>query len=53
MKDVPGLADEVMRSINEPGEFSLKRRELAAKLSYNPGRAGDAAADTIMKILNI
>ena len=53
VKDVPGLADEVMRSINEPGEFSLKRRELAAKLSYNPGRAGDAAADTIMKILNI
>jgi CDP-glycerol glycerophosphotransferase (TagB/SpsB family) len=47
------LQDAVKRCLNNPSELSAKRTELARQLSYNPGNAGEVAADTILKILKI
>jgi len=53
VEEINELSSVVKRCLSKPEEFSHKRKELAKKLSYNPGHAGEFAADTIMKILNI
>jgi hypothetical protein len=53
VEEIDELSSAVKRCLEKPEEFSQKRKELAKKLSYNPGSAGEVAADTIMKILKI
>lgn len=47
------LKNAVERSLKSPDEFSSKRKKFAERLSYNPGRAANAAADTILKLLKL
>lgn len=53
VEKIDELSDAVNRCLDNPNELSYKRIELAKKLSYNPGHAGDVAAETIIKILKI
>jgi hypothetical protein len=53
VEKIDELSEAVNRCLNNPDELSYKRSELSKKLSYNPGHAGDVAADTIIKILKI
>ena len=43
----------VKRALKDPSELSEKRKELAKKLTYNPGRAADAAAEKIIELLDL
>ncbi|HMS32638.1 MAG TPA: CDP-glycerol glycerophosphotransferase family protein [Ignavibacteria bacterium] len=47
------LPEAILNSLANPGELSDKRKELARKLSYNPGNASNTAADKIMNILGL
>ncbi len=51
--NVREIKDAVLRSLEKPDEFSQKRKELALKLSYNPGNAADAGAGQLLKILKL
>lgn len=47
------LPEAILSSLENPGELSVKRKELAKKLSYNPGKASQTAADKILNILGL
>lgn len=47
------LPEAILNSLENPGELSDKRKELAERLSYNPGNASDTAAEKILNILGI
>jgi len=51
--DINNLKDNVERALQNPMEFSQKRKELALKLSYNPGKSADAASKKILEMLNL
>jgi hypothetical protein len=50
---VSGLAAAVRHSLSNPDEGSQKRRELAGRLLYNPGKGADAAAAAILEMLGV
>ncbi|MBL0109140.1 MAG: CDP-glycerol glycerophosphotransferase family protein [Ignavibacteria bacterium] len=47
------LKQAIVRSLENPEEFSDKRKEFSKMLIYNPGKAADTAASAIMEILKI
>ncbi len=51
VENIEELPQYVRRCIENPGELSAKRRELAATLLYNRGHASEVAADTIHDLL--
>ncbi|MFZ1321192.1 MAG: CDP-glycerol glycerophosphotransferase family protein [Ignavibacteria bacterium] len=51
--NVSELTMAVKRALKDPSELSEKRKELAKKLTYNPGRAADAAAEKIIELLDL
>lgn len=51
VKDINELPKAIHRSINNPGEFSDKRKKLAEKLCYNPGTASNVAANIIIDLI--
>ncbi|HAY33191.1 MAG TPA: CDP-glycerol glycerophosphotransferase family protein [Ignavibacteria bacterium] len=53
IEDLSQLNDAVGRALSNPSEFSQKRNELAGLLTYNKGRAADAASDKILELLNL
>lgn len=53
VKDLSELAAAVRRSLNNPGEFSEKRKDMAARFLYNPGRGAATAAEEILKLLEL
>jgi glycosyltransferase involved in cell wall biosynthesis len=53
VKDPSELAAAVRRSLNNPEEFSGKRKTLAARFLYNPGRGASTAAEEILKLLGL
>ncbi|MBS1517252.1 MAG: CDP-glycerol glycerophosphotransferase family protein [Bacteroidetes bacterium] len=52
-EDTGKLKEAVERALNNPGEFSEKRKELTAKLTYNYGRASDAASGKLIELLDL
>jgi len=53
IEKISQLNEAVQRALNNPSEFSQKRKELAEMLTYNKGRAADAASDKILELLNL
>ncbi|MBK8982188.1 MAG: CDP-glycerol glycerophosphotransferase family protein [Ignavibacteria bacterium] len=53
VEEMSQLTEAVQRALNDPKEFSQKRKELAEMLTYNKGRAADAASDKILELLNL
>lgn len=51
IENVSELQMAVNRALDHPNELSHKRKELAEKLTYNPGRAADAAAEKILELI--
>ena len=51
VKDINELPEAIYRSINNPTEFSDKRKKLAEKLCYNPGNASNVAANRILDLI--
>lgn len=47
------LAEAVNTCLKNPSEHSVKRKEFAKRLTYNPGKAAETAADKILKILGL
>ena len=45
------LKSAISRSIANPSEFSIRRKEISEKLVYNPGHAAAAAADMVRKVI--
>jgi len=53
IENVSELQMAVDRALKDPFELSNKRKELAKKLTYNPGRAADTAAEKILELLDL
>lgn len=53
VEKVSDLRDAVLKCLSDPGENSAKRKQFSKQLAYNHGKAGEVAADTVMKILRI
>ncbi len=53
VEEISQLNDALQRALGNPSEFSQKRKELAELLTYNKGRAADAASDKILELLNL
>ncbi len=53
VQEISELSSAVRRCLDDPDELSYKRKELMKRLAYNPGQAGEKAAETILKILNV
>ncbi|MEO8209048.1 MAG: CDP-glycerol glycerophosphotransferase family protein, partial [bacterium] len=51
--DLDKLKEAIERCLDNPDEFSEKRKNFAMQLSYNPGKASNAAANKILNILGI
>lgn len=51
--DIKDLGKVINDCLKDPGKNSGKRKELAKQLSYNPGRASEAACDKILELLGI
>lgn len=51
IENISELKKAVDRALKDPNELSHKRKVLAEKLTYNPGRAADAAAEKILDLI--
>jgi len=51
VKNLDEMKNEVIRSLNYPEENSEKRKALSKKFLYNPGKASEVAANTILSLL--
>jgi hypothetical protein len=50
--DPSHLPDAVKRSLKFPEEFSPQRQAVRSQLLYNPGKAAEVAADTLLKLIS-
>lgn len=53
VEDLTKLGDAVLRSLDNPNEFSDKRKTLSECLVYNPGKGSEKAAEAILDLLNL
>ena len=51
--DIEKLSDVINESLADPDKLSEKRREFAKQLSYNPGKASEAAGKKIIELLGL
>lgn len=51
--DVEDLPEVIKKCISNPEEHSEKRRKFSESLIYNPGKASEKAAETILRLLGI
>lgn len=51
VKEILKLKEAVLQQLDNPGQYSYKRKELMQRLLYNPGRGGEIAAKKIVELL--
>lgn len=51
--DIENLREVIIDSLENPDKLSDKRKEFSKQLSYNPGRASEAAGEKILEFLDL